>query len=73
MVGRQLTLLKEDEVPGGYGAYVCTCVCVCVCACGLADLFVDADAYVCERLWATADDGKRVAISIVFRYAIASL
>jgi len=39
------TLLKEDEVPGGY----------------------DKSKYASERAWATAQDGAKIPISIVYR------
>lgn len=45
MVTRKKTLLKRDEVLGGF----------------------DPDNYVTERLMATARDGKRVPISLVYR------
>jgi oligopeptidase B len=41
----QSTLLKRQEVPGGY----------------------DPTQYACERLWATARDGVKVPVSIVYR------
>lgn len=42
---RELTLLKQQEVRGGY----------------------DAADYVASRMWATADDGTQVPISVVHR------
>lgn len=39
------TLLKEDEVPGGY----------------------DKSKYKSERVWATASDGTKIPISVVYR------
>ncbi|MDH3627576.1 MAG: S9 family peptidase [Acidobacteriota bacterium] len=44
MVSREKTLLKQDEVLGGY----------------------DSDDYVTQRRWATAQDGVKVPVSIVF-------
>jgi oligopeptidase B len=44
-VTRQSTLLKQQEVLGGY----------------------DPDKYASERLWATARDGVRIPISIVYK------
>jgi oligopeptidase B len=45
MVSREKTLLKEDEVLGGF----------------------DKNHYQTERVWATARDGVRVPISLVYR------
>ncbi len=45
MVTREKTLLKEDEVLGGF----------------------DKNRYTTERVWATARDGARVPISLVYR------
>jgi oligopeptidase B len=42
---RASTLLKQNEVPGGY----------------------DPSQYQSERVWATAPDGKRIPISVVYR------
>ena len=44
MITREKTLMKQDEVVGGF----------------------DSSAYRTERLWATARDGTRVPISIVY-------
>jgi oligopeptidase B len=44
MIRREKTLMKQDEVVGGF----------------------DSSAYRTERLWATARDGTRVPISIVY-------
>ncbi len=45
MPSKEKTLMKEQEIPGGY----------------------DKSNYVTERLWATARDGVKVPISIVYK------
>jgi oligopeptidase B len=45
MVTREKTLLKEEEILGGF----------------------DRESYTTERLWATAQDGAKVPISLVYR------
>lgn len=45
MEKRTTTVLKEQEIPGGY----------------------DKSRYASERVWATAADGKKVAMSLVYR------
>ncbi|MFK7961164.1 MAG: S9 family peptidase [Phycisphaerales bacterium] len=45
LVGRDRTLMKRDEVFGGF----------------------DPANYTSERVWATADDGTRVPVSVVYR------
>ncbi len=49
MDGREMTLLKEQEVPAGY----------------------DPDRYESARLWAEAEDGARIPISLVYRKGLA--
>lgn len=49
MVSRKKTLLKQDEVVGGY----------------------NPDEYISKRLYATAKDGKKVPISIVYKRSTA--